>query len=455
MLTYELKKSSGVPLYEALYRCIRGDILSGALRPGEKLPSKRALAENLEVSKITVEAAYSQLLSEGYICSREKVGYFVETVERRNPVPTAPALHPKEDAACLLDLTANGTEQFPFSVWSRLQREVMLDFGEALLAPLPNRGVPELRQAIAGHLAAFRGMRVDPENILIGAGTDFLYNLLIQLLGREKVYAVEEPGYGKIRKIYAAGGVKTVSAAMDDRGVIPESLGSADVLHISPSHHFPTGIVTPVSRRRELLDWANRGEKWIIEDDYDSEFRFDAHPVPAMQSLDDGGRVIYMNSFSKSLAPSIRISYMVLPKGLTERYRAQLGFYSSTVPAMEQHTLARFLDEGYFEAHINRMRKSYRAQRDAVIDTILHSPLGEHCRVSGEDTGLHFLLTIDTKCTDHVLRTDAEGRGVRLSFLSDFALSPDAAKPHTLVVNYPGIDLAHLDVALNILNSLL
>ena len=169
MLTYELKKSPGVPLYEALYRCIRGDILSGALRPGEKLPSKRALAENLEVSKITVEAAYSQLLSEGYICSREKVGYFVETVEHSAPVPAAPARRAKEDAPCLLDLTANGTEQFPFSVWSRLQREVMLDFGEALLAPLPNRGIPELRQAIAGHLAAFRGMRVDPENILIGA----------------------------------------------------------------------------------------------------------------------------------------------------------------------------------------------------------------------------------------------------------------------------------------------
>ena len=349
MLTYELKKSPGVPLYEALYRCIRGDILSGALRPGEKLPSKRALAENLEVSKITVEAAYSQLLSEGYICSREKVGYFVETVERRNPVPAAPALRPKEDAACLLDLTANGTEQFPFSVWSRLHREVMLDFGEALLAPLPNRGIPELRQAIAGHLAAFRGMRVDPENILIGAGTDFLYNLLIQLLGREKVYAVEEPGYGKIRKIYAAGGVKTVSAAMDDRGVIPESLGSADVLHISPSHHFPTGIVTPVSRRRELLDWANRGEKWIIEDDYDSEFRFDAHPVPAMQSLDDGGRVIYMNSFSKSLAPSIRISYMVLPAGLMAAFQQKLGFYSCTVPSFEQYTLARFLSRGFLQ----------------------------------------------------------------------------------------------------------
>ena len=193
MLTYELKKSPGVPLYEALYRCIREDILSGALAADEKLPSKRALAQNLEVSKITVEAAYNQLLAEGFIRSQEKVGYFVEKVEHRAPgIPAEnPDPQPKKQEY-LLDLTANGTEHFPFSVWSRLQREVMLDYGEKLLLPLPNQGIPELRQAIAHHLAAFRGMHVDPENILIGAGTDFLYNLLIQLLGRDKVYAVEE-----------------------------------------------------------------------------------------------------------------------------------------------------------------------------------------------------------------------------------------------------------------------
>ena len=235
MLTYELKKSPGVPLYEALYRCIREDILTGKLQPGEKLPSKRALSQNLEVSKITVEAAYNQLLSEGYIRAREKVGYFVEQVER-HAQPQAEQL-PKDPAPkreYLLDLTSNGTEHFPFSVWSKLQREVMLDYGEKLLAPLPNQGIPELRRAISDHLAAFRGMRVDPENILIGAGTDFLYNLLIQLLGRDKIYAVEEPGYGKIWKIYAAGGVECVSAPMDSRGVIPESLQKADVLHCSP-----------------------------------------------------------------------------------------------------------------------------------------------------------------------------------------------------------------------------
>ena len=244
MVTYELKKAPGVPLYEALYRCIRGDILSGKLKPGEKLPSKRALAQNLEVSKITVETAYNQLLSEGYLRSQEKVGYFVETVERpAAPVGEAQAAPAAGERKWLLDLTANGTEQFPFSVWMKLQREVMLDYGQDLLLPLPNRGIPELRQAIANHLADFRGMRVAPENILIGAGTDFLYNLLMQLLGREKTYAVEEPGYGKIRKIYAAGGVKSVSAPMDEQGVIPGGLQNADVLHFSPSHHFPTGLV--------------------------------------------------------------------------------------------------------------------------------------------------------------------------------------------------------------------
>ena len=448
MLTYELKKSPGVPLYEALYRCIRGDILSGALRPGEKLPSKRALAENLEVSKITVETAYSQLLSEGYICSKEKIGYFVETVERRAPVPAAPACRPRESAApCLLDLTANGTEQFPFSVWSRLQREVMLDYGEALLAPLPNQGIGELRQAIAGHLAAFRGMRVDPQNILIGAGTDFLYNLLIQLLGREKVYAVEEPGYGKIRKIYAAGGVQTVSAAMDDRGVLPECLGSADVLHISPSHHFPTGIVTPVSRRRELLDWANRGEKWIIEDDYDSEFRFDAHPVPAMQSLDDGGRVIYMNSFSKTLAPSIRISYMVLPGGLMAAFQQKLGFYSCTVPSFEQYTLARFLSRGFFEKHINRMRKFYKNRRNTVVSMLENCGLSNKLTIQEQDAGLHFLLKVDTQLSDRALTDRLEALGIRVRALSSY-YHDRSEDLHCLVVNYSGLKEERLSAAL-------
>ena len=448
MLTYQLKKTPGVPLYEALYRCIRADILTGALGANEKLPSKRALAANLKVSKITVETAYYQLLSEGYIRSEEKVGYFVEPVPQAQQVaPTKAEAAPKNEEAKLLDLTANGPVHFPFSVWSKLQREVVLDLGERLLLPLHYQGLPELRQAIAAHLGQFRGMQVEPENILIGAGTDFLYNLLIQLLGRDKSYAVEEPGYGKIRKIYAAAGAACVDAKMDKLGVDPGCLQAAQVLHISPAHHFPTGLVTPLSRRQELLAWANAAPgRYIIEDDYDSEFRFSAHPLPTMQSLDGGKRVIYMNTFSKTLAPSIRVSYMVLPAELMAVFREKLGFYSCTVPSFQQYTLARFIERGHFEKHINRMRKFYKTRRNRVLEALSTAPFAQRLTVLEEDAGLHFLLKVDSPLTDRELVARCEAMGLRVQTLSEFYHSqvPRWAK-QLLVVNYSGLSDKDLD----------
>ena len=443
MLTYELKKTPGVPLYEALYRCIRSDILSGKLAAGEKLPSKRALAAHLEVSKVTVEGAYAQLLAEGYLRSEEKVGYFVEATAH----PTAPAPIPaaarEEGPKWALDMAANAPATgFPFSVWMRLQRQVMLDYGDKLLTHLPAQGYPELRSAIADHLLQFRGMAVDPENILIGAGTDFLYNLLIQLLGRDKRYAVEDPGYHKIRQIYAAGGVDCVSALLDAQGVIPESLGDAQVLHCSPSHHFPTGIVTPAARRRELLRWAaEKPERYIIEDDYDSEFRFHAHPVPALQTMDRAGRVIYMNTFSKTLAPSIRISYMILPPALMADFREKLGFYSCTVPSFEQYTLARFLSGGWFEKHINRMRKFYRTRRNRLIELLTQSSFADQITILEQDAGLHFLLRIRTEWTDRELVELCARAGIRVRCLSDYyeGTVPQWARS-CLVINYSGLD---------------
>ena len=451
MLTYELKKSPGVPLYEALYRCIRSDILSGRLAPGTRLPSKRALAANLEVSKITVETAYSQLLEEGYICSAEKIGYFVEQIHQNPPREfPAPAAEASAGTEYILDLTGAGSENFPFSVWSRLQRQVMLDYGDRLLLPLPNQGIGELRSAIAAHLAGFRGMRVDPENILIGAGTDFLYNLLIQLLGREGTWAVEEPGYGKIRRIYAAGGVACTGVPLDGSGIIPGLLDGARVLHISPSHHFPTGLVTSVKRRQELLKWARDTGGYIIEDDYDSEFRFDAHPKPTMQSLDHSGRVIYMNTFSKSLAPSIRISYMVLPPRLMEQFREKLGFYSCTVSSFEQYTLARFLEQGHFEKHINRMRKFYRSRRNRVLDALNRCAFADRLTIREEDAGLHFLLKVDTALSDEALVDLCARSGIRIRSLSSYyhGPAPDSVRHH-LVVNYSGIREEVLESALN------
>ena len=449
MLTYELKKSPGVPLYEALYRCIRADLLSGVLKPGQKLPSKRALAQNLEVSKITVEGAYNQLLAEGYIRGVEKVGYFVEEIPQMETVSPLPAAPAPAESAPLLDLTGAGSEKFPFSVWSRLQREVMLDYGEKLLLPLPAQGIPELREAIAGHLLAFRGMTVDPGNILVGAGTDFLYNLLIQLLGRDKVYAVEDPGYGKIRKIYAAGGVRCISARMDGQGVRPDGLEDARVLHLSPSHHFPTGLVTPVNRRQELLAWARTVDGYVIEDDYDSEFRFDTHPKPAMMSLDRVGRVIYMNTFSKSLAPSIRISYMVLPPALMAVFREKLGFYSCTVSSFEQYTLARFLSRGQFEKHINRMRKIYRLRRNRVVDALQSCPFADRLTIREEDAGLHFLLKVDTALSDEALTARCAEAGIRVRTLGSYYRGqvPEGDRS-CLVINDSGLREEELERAI-------
>ena len=438
MLTYELKKAPGVPLYEALYRCIRQDILSGRLATGEKLPSKRALATHLEVSKITVEAAYNQLLAEGYIRSQEKVGYFVEALQKQNAAPVWKEAQ-EEKNEDLIDLTGDSPSHFPFSVWSSLQREVMLDLGEGLLLPLHKQGLPSLRNAIARHLNQFRGMQVDPDNILIGAGTDFLYNLLVQLLGRDKRYGVEEPGYSKIQKIYEAAGATCNLLGLDREGVDPEDLGDTQVLHISPSHHFPSGIVMSHNRRQALLNWAVEEEDhWIIEDDYDSEFRFNAHPMPALHTLNGGEKVIYLNTFSKTLAPSIRISYMVLPGPLMEEFRRKLGFYSCTVPSFEQYTLERFLSRGYFEKHLNRMRKFYRSIRNRVVDAISQCPMADKLTILEENAGLHFLLQVELPLTDAQLVEKCREAGLRVAALSSYYRFPEE-NSHCLVINYSGL----------------
>ena len=447
MRTYDLVKRPGQPLYESLYLAIREDIRTGRLAPGDKLPSKRALAANLEVGKTTVEAAYAQLLEEGYIASAQRRGFFVEAVEKVEapaPAPLPRPAHVKEDRP-MADLTGNGTGQFPFSVWARLQREVILDYGKDLLSPMDPRGALVLRQAIAKNLSDFRGLRVDPENILVGAGTDFLYNLLMQLLGQDKVYGVEDPGYGKIRMIYAAGGVRCRPIPMDDQGLMIEAIGDAQVLHISPGHHFPTGLITPQKRRREMLDWAKMAGGFIIEDDYDTEFRFRGHPIPPMQALDPE-RVIYLNTFSKTLSPSIRISYMVLPPALMDRFRRELGFYGCTVASFEQYTLARFLDRGYFEKHINRMRKFYRARRNRVIGLLERCPAAEKFTILEQDAGLHFLLKVDTGLSDADLTRAFLTQGLKVQPLSAFYTVP--TDRHSLVINYSGVDEERLKEAL-------
>ena len=448
MLTYDLTDHGKTPMYEYLYQLIREDILSGRLKKDEKLPSKRTLAEHLSVSKITVENAYAQLLAEGYIYSKEKKGYFAEDMGSFDHRVAKEREKGKETQMgkaepLLADFTQNSISEscFPYAAWAKTMRRVIMD--EPFVHPAPYAGLLSLRQAIGDYLYRFRGMRVSPDEIVIGAGTEYLYHLIIQLLGRELCYAVEDPGYRKVQRVFAANGVKTENIALDESGVRPDALAcsGAQVLHISPSHHFPTGIVTPAKRRMELLQWAAEGEdRYILEDDYDCEFRFAGKPIPTLQSIDHHGRVIYMNTFSKSLSPSMRISYMILPRALMERFAQKLSFYACTVPVLEQSALADFIAAGQFEKHLNRAKKYYRNLCAALRGALAASALKDKVKILGAEAGLHFLLQVESELTDRDLAARLEKQGIRARLLRDYYSAWDSdEESRCLVINYASI----------------
>ena len=458
MLTYAMEDRGGLPLYEYLYRCIRRDILSGALAAGERLPSKRALAEHLRLSVITVEGAYSQLEAEGYVYTRPKQGFFVCPVQQV-PEPPRPAVIPPEPVPPVwkLDLARNQADssRFPAATWARLTRQVLSE--GSFLTPGPHQGLYALRRAIADDLRARKGMTVSPEQVVIGAGAEYLYILLAQLLGRQSVVAVEDPGYPKIRQVYRKYGVSCRPIPLDRHGMDPASLAAsgATAVHLSPNHHYPTGTITTIGRRQTLLRWAEDQDATIIEDDYDSEFRFAGRPIPALQSIDTGGRVVYMNTYSQTISPSMRMGFMVLPPRLLERYRRELGFYACAVPVLDQHVLAGFLSGGYYEQHLARMRKEYRTRRDAVLAAFRSSPFAGRVTISEQGAGLHFLLRLDTALDDETLRQRAESLGVRLAFLSEYSTDPREAYAHTLVVNYGGLEPEHLAETMSLLAEVL
>ena len=453
MQTYTLDRSGASPLYEQLYRALKADILSGALPGGSRLPSGRALAEHLGLSRVTVETAYAQLLAEGYLTSRPRAGYFVEqlTPQELPPRVSEPEAQPPEPETA----QSRSAQLFPFSVWARLMRGVLLDRRQELLRPAPDAGLPALRQAVAAELYRQRGVHVSPEQVYIGAGAEYFYNLLIQFFGHGRVYALENPGHRKIARVYQANQVAVRPIGMDADGVIPELLeqSGAEVLHISPSHHYPTGTVTPITRRQALMRWLTaQPGRYLIEDDYDSEFRFSGLPIPTIQSMDRSGRVIYMNTFSRTISPSLRISYMILPRTLLPQWQAAMGFYSCTVSNFEQMTLTRFLAEGYFEKHLSRMKKHYRAVR-AQLFSVLHTPQAvRQCAVHDTDAGLHLVLELKNAPEPEALRALLRQSGLPDALLSVFFLdapSPQAQK--SIVLGYADAEPAQLEAALTAL----
>lgn len=464
MLTYSLSQIENENLYEFLYKSIKKDIISGKLETGAKLPSKRNFAKNLNVSTITVETAYNQLIAEGYIFSVPKKGYYISQISQVKKIESPPTQIIKQEKDIKKTYTADfvhnytSPENFPFSIWAKLLREVISINETELMTSSVGSGILQLKQAISDHLYQFRAMTISPHQIVIGAGTEYLYSLIIQLLGRDKIYAIEDPGYKKISQIYSANNVQHHFISMDSKGINIEELenSNSDIIHISPSHHYPTGIITPISRRYELLGWANESdERYIIEDDYDCEFRLLGRPIPPMESIDVSEKVIYMNTFTKSLAPTIRISYMVLPVHLLNLYREKLGFYSSTVSTFEQYTLARFISEGYFEKHINRMRSFYKTRRNQLLDIIRESPVNSKIKIKEEDSGLHFLMILDTKKTDKDIKKALSDKGINISCLSEYYNNASQGAQHTLIINYSNIGTAQMKYALNAINDII
>ena len=342
-----------------LYENLRQDIVKGLYPYGKKLPSKRLLAEETGVSVITVEHAYNILADEGYIESRQRSGYFVTYKESdfahtsETPQPSSlPAVAPNASTA----------SSFPYSVLANTMRRVLSQYGEALLAKSPNRGCQQLRFAISAYLARSLGMRVTAEQIIIGSGAEYLYSLIVQLLGNDRIYALEDPCYEKIHRVYTANGAKCEKLKLGHDGIKTAELqtSNASVLHITPFHSYPSGITADVSKRMEYLRFADSRKGYIIEDNYDSELTVSRKNEDTVFSLSKQENVIYLNTFSHTIAPSMRVGYMVLPAKLLEEFEKKLGFYSCTVPIFEQYVLAQLIEEGDFERHINRVRRMRR-----------------------------------------------------------------------------------------------
>ncbi len=358
MLTYDLDSRGRERKYYALYQLIKEDILSGVIAPGDKLPSKRALAEHLGVSAITVEYAYRQLIDEGYVYARERSGYFIQAIPGLSP--GAPRggeplrLLPEEDAA------VPPGSAFPYSLWFKTLRHVISEHGQRLVARSPNKGCAVLRNAIAQYLRRYRGMYAQPEQIVVGSGSEQLYEAVVRMLGSGLIYGIEWPSYSQIEAVYRGAGARVERLPLGPDGIESEALaaaGAVDVLHVTPFHSWPTGATAPAAKRYEYLRWAARPGRYIVEDDFDSEFFMPGQPLESLYSMDERGAVIYINTFSKSLAPSMRMGYMILPAALLGLYDERVGMYSCSVPVLEQYALAEFIALGHFERHLNRTRR--------------------------------------------------------------------------------------------------
>ncbi len=455
-----------VPMYEQIYRFIKEEIRRGHLTAGSRLPSTRILAENLKVSRSTTQMAYDQLLSEGYIESRPYRGYYVaqieELVEVREIAGGSFVPEQKEETGGIaVDFSPRGIDldRFPFAVWRKISRNILVNDNKALFSNGDPQGEYALRQAIGSYLHSARGVCCRPDQIIIGAGSEYLLMLLSLILGKDRVIAMEDPTYKQAYRVFCSQGYPVRPIAMDKNGMKASALASgpgrdADTVYVMPSHQYPMGTVMSVRRRQELLSWAYEREgRYLIEDDYDSEFRYRGKPVPALQGMDQNGRVIYIGTFSKSIAPAIRTGFLVLPERLMKRYRERAGFFSGTVNRLDQNILYQFLTEGHYERHLNRMRAVYKSKHDLLLGGL--RDFERDFSIGGEYAGLHVLLTDRSgRHTEEELERTAREQGVRVYGLSGYFICPEAyPSSPTVLLGYASLSGGEIERGLSSLRK--
>lgn len=439
MLLIKLEKSKTTPLYEQIYDQIRRDITNGKFPIGMKLPSKRKLGDFLNISQTTIEFAYAQLAAEGFISSKPRKGYYVQAIEELayvQPVELkAKSIHlKKEDVSIDFSPGKIDTESFPFTQWRKYAKDVIDESSQNLLLLGHPHGDSELRQEIARYLYHSRGVDCTPEQVIIGSGTEQLMPLVIRILGKNATYAIEDPGYPLTHHVFFHNDRKVVPIAVDEEGMDVRALqrSGATIAYVTPSHQFPTGTVLSAARRTALLNWASaQDEHFIIEDDYDSEFRYTGRPIPSLQGMDKGGNVIYLSTFSKSLMPSLRIAYMVLPPVLLDRYEKAFIHYAATVPRLDQHILARFMADGHFSRHLNRMRKIYRRKLQVLTEAL--TAYAPHISFSGDEAGMHIIITVHTTVTEESLVDIAHLTNIRVYGLNGYRTAPIIGEPSFLI----------------------
>ena len=441
----QLHPESNKTLYEQIYEYIRDEIRAGSLLQDEKLPSARFMAEYLQVSRTTVDMAYDQLVAEGYLVARPRIGYFVSAFEElnaideisRREVPESSGR--KAEVSARYDFSPNAIDMryFPYATWKKITRNILVDANSKMFSLGEPQGDLALRTTICRYLHGSRGVNCEPEQIIIGAGNDFLLLLLEKILGRHIHVAMENPTYVRAYKMFCSFAYPVSLVPVDEKGIRVDCLRQTDaqIAYVMPSHQYPTGVSMPIGRRMELLKWAAEGkERYLIEDDYDSEFRYRGKPLPSLQASDYSGKVVYIGTFSKSIAPAIRISYMVLPYPLLEQYRSECSAYSSTVSRIDQAILNEFIQDGYFERYLNKMRKQYREKHDLILNEL--KSFESLFRISGSNAGLHVLLTDKRgRSEDELVRMAAEV-DVKVYQISDFRMGEKKDAPAMLILGY-------------------